>query len=83
MFSRHWTRQLAPLKSPSLILPLPSLPADLHLVAPLVERFPNYCGLTESFRNKYRGKDKVSLDNKFMGETFDKSSGFIPKISPS
>lgn len=60
----------------------PVLPsAHLHLAAPQVEWFPNYYRLTESFRNKYRGKDKVSLDKSFMWETFGKSFGFIPQIS--
>lgn len=62
----------------------PFLPSvHLHLAAPQIECFPTYCRLTESFGNKYRGKDKVSLDKSFMWETSDKSSGFIPKISTS
>lgn len=32
------------------------------LVPSHTECFPNYYRLTESFTNKYRGKDKVSLD---------------------
>lgn len=71
----HSTPKLKPTSAPFL----PS--AHLHLAAPQVECFLSYCRLTGSFGNKYRGKDKVSLDKSFMWETSDKSSGFIPKIS--
>lgn len=60
--------------------PFSPLSVHFYLAAPETECFPSYCRLTGSFGNKYRGKDKVSLDKPFMWETSDKSSGFIPKV---